>query len=716
MKRSPQVIFFCVLALAMNLWAAWTGTKTTPDTTRIGEKTFYKITTAAELAWFASSVNGGSTSINAILANDLIFGDDSTKYTSTAWTVIGNSSKQYTGTFDGQGHTIFGLHMGNSSVLGLFGYIGSAGVVKNLRLNSTDKTDANYAGDMIRGGIAAVNYGTISNCENVAENKIYTKGSSGTSYVGYSAGIVGKNYGTISKCRNLKTVHIGDQTWPGTAYAGGIAAYNEGIVEKCENAAQVSSNVARKNYVGGIVSYNTSKGVILQSFNSAAIQSSYDITYSTYSPGAYNGGIVASNEGLISDTYNIGSDSSFQNTGAVYTGGIVGYNSGKSAVVKNSYVAIKKSGAKGSSSYAGAIAGANVSSALVKNCHYDSSLIKISAIKTQSATITNVSGMDSSVMKTNWFAYILNTTYESDTSSKIWSRKDSYPIFADSLHKPINSITAIDGDENDTTEVTPPENENDTTEVTPPETENDSTEVIPSENENDTTEVTPPENKNDSTEVIPPENENDSTEVIPSENENDSAEVTPSENENDSTKVIPSENENDSTEVIPSENSSTVIALPEVANDSDTKKIRLTFITGRSRIDTLVIANSKFELPEGKDSLGYEFIGWFDVEGDKFGNAGDQFTIKRPFSVIAFYSSQSSKLKQTSHLSLHIVTANRSVQIDNAPIHSSIRLFDLQGNTIYSGKTSSANTCISVPKAGAYIIRVGKQASRITIR
>jgi len=656
MKRSPQVIFFCVLALAMNLWAAWTGTKTTPDTTRIGEKTFYKITTAAELAWFASSVNGGSTSINAILANDLIFGDDSTKYTSTAWTVIGNSSKQYTGTFDGQGHTIFGLHMGNSSVLGLFGYIGSAGVVKNLRLNSTDKTDANYAGDMIRGGIAAVNYGTISNCENVAENKIYTKGSSGTSYVGYSAGIVGKNYGTISKCRNLKTVHIGDQTWPGTAYAGGIAAYNEGIVEKCENAAQVSSNVARKNYVGGIVSYNTSKGVILQSFNSAAIQSSYDITYSTYSPGAYNGGIVASNEGLISDTYNIGSDSSFQNTGAVYTGGIVGYNSGKSAVVKNSYVAIKKSGAKGSSSYAGAIAGANVSSALVKNCHYDSSLIKISAIKTQSATITNVSGMDSSVMKTNWFAYILNTTYESDTSSKIWSRKDSYPIFADSLHKPINSITAIDGDENDTTEVTPPENENDTTEVTPPETENDSTEVIPSENEND------------------------------------------------------------STEVIPSENSSTVIALPEVANDSDTKKIRLTFITGRSRIDTLVIANSKFELPEGKDSLGYEFIGWFDVEGDKFGNAGDQFTIKRPFSVIAFYSSQSSKLKQTSHLSLHIVTANRSVQIDNAPIHSSIRLFDLQGNTIYSGKTSSANTCISVPKAGAYIIRVGKQASRITIR
>ena len=668
MKRSPQVIFFCVLALAMNLWAAWTGTKTTPDTTRIGEKTFYKITTAAELAWFASSVNGGSTSINAILAKDLIFGDDSTKYTSTAWTVIGNSSKQYTGTFDGQGHTIFGLHMGNSSVLGLFGYIGSAGVVKNLRLNSTDKTDANYAGDMIRGGIAAVNNGTISNCENVAENKIYTKGSSGTSYVGYSAGIVGKNYGTISKCRNLKTVHIGDQTWPGTAYAGGIAAYNEGIVEKCENAAQVSSNVARKNYVGGIVSYNTSKGVILQSFNSAAIQSSYDITYSTYSPGAYNGGIVASNEGLISDTYNIGSDSSFQNTGAVYTGGIVGYNSGKSAVVKNSYVAIKKSGAKGSSSYAGAIAGANVSSALVKNCHYDSSLIKISAIKTQSATITNVSGMDSAVMKTNWFAYILNTTYESDTSSKIWSRKDSYPIFADSLHKPINSITAIDGDENDTTE------------------------VIPSENENDSTEVTPPENKNDS------------TEVIPSETENDSAEVTPS------------ENKNDSTEVIPSENSSTVIALPEVANDSDTKKIRLTFITGRSRIDTLVIANSKFELPEGKDSLGYEFIGWFDVEGDKFGNAGDQFTIKRPFSVIAFYSSQSSKLKQTSHLSLHIVTANRSVQIDNAPIHSSIRLFDLQGNTIYSGKTSSANTCISVPKAGAYIIRVGKQASRITIR
>ena len=82
------------------------------------------------------------------------------------WTPIttvdehGNGS-QFLGTFDGDGHTISELEFNLSDyIAGLFGMIGTSGVVKNVKLKDCNMS----VSGQVCGGIAGVNYGTIENC------------------------------------------------------------------------------------------------------------------------------------------------------------------------------------------------------------------------------------------------------------------------------------------------------------------------------------------------------------------------------------------------------------------------------------------------------------------------------------------------------------------------------------------------------------------------
>lgn len=92
----------------------------------------------------------------------------------------------FTGMFDGSGHKIIYYTINGESnfYIGLFGYIGSGGSVKNLGLE-----DCSVSGNGLVGGLVGDNRDSISNC--------YSTGSvSGSSYVGGMAGI---NYsGSIS--------------------------------------------------------------------------------------------------------------------------------------------------------------------------------------------------------------------------------------------------------------------------------------------------------------------------------------------------------------------------------------------------------------------------------------------------------------------------------------------------------------------------------------
>ena len=444
--RMRKILFLTILSSFVQIFAAaWTGSTSEPQNTEeINGKTFYVITTADELAWFAAQVNGGNNAINAVLGNDIVFGEDTTKYSSSTWPMIGNSSKQFAGIFDGRNHTVYGIHLTANAEVGFFGYIAEDGVVENLTLNNFDPTELGKSGDFVRGIFAAVNFGTIDNCVNRSIVKIYTTGSTG-----YAGGIVAKNYGKIHNTSNFGEISVGDQNVSGNSYSGGIAAYNDGTIFACENGEKIDSHVARVNHVGGIVAINTSNGVVQKSYNTAFVTSAYDKTYSVYGPGAYNGGIIAYNEGLVENAYNEGQDSSYQNVGNVYIGGIVGYNTGSSAVVRNSFAAISKLGAHGSYSYSGGIAGTNVNSGSIVNSYYDATLLPSNvAVKSQNATITDVSGKATAEMQTDEFAYILNTANKTEESSKVWSRDGGYPIFAGE-YKAIDFVKLVDGDGNE---------------------------------------------------------------------------------------------------------------------------------------------------------------------------------------------------------------------------------------------------------------------------
>ena len=173
----------------------------------------YEISNAGELYWFREYVNAGNTTANAVLLNDIT--DNSgvlTGYGALAsdtssfriWEPIGNESCKYNGYFNGQGYTVNGLYMNDSSLSygGLFGYTASGAVIEMLGVDYSC-----FKGNQYTGGICGYNNGRIENCYS---NYVIV---SGNSYIG---GITGYNNGTVKCCYNAGLIEA-------AANGGGIA-------------------------------------------------------------------------------------------------------------------------------------------------------------------------------------------------------------------------------------------------------------------------------------------------------------------------------------------------------------------------------------------------------------------------------------------------------------------------------------------------------------
>lgn len=133
----------------------------------------YQIRTADELYWFAQY---GGSSAHAKLMNDITINENVLDVDGVLngtglreWTPINN----YTGTFDGGGHSISGLYINIENgisdtyvYVGLFGYIGRGGKVQDLNIKDSDITGSatvNDAGVSV-GSVCGENHGTITNC------------------------------------------------------------------------------------------------------------------------------------------------------------------------------------------------------------------------------------------------------------------------------------------------------------------------------------------------------------------------------------------------------------------------------------------------------------------------------------------------------------------------------------------------------------------------
>jgi hypothetical protein len=323
---------------------------------------------------------------------------------------------EFSGIFDGNGKTIKGFTYENTVItntaakphpmgypgryLGLFGKVGSLGVIKNLTVDGQIKLYSHV------GGIVGDLYGKVENC--TVKSKLE---SSNAGYIGgiasklfsggvidncvfegeinttktYNAGIAyivnegaeirnctnkgtitGTTYtgGIVQDCRGVvrNCVNSADAVFNCTSYLGGIACtlYTTGEIYDCVNYKDLTTTSTSAGYYGGIVAQGTTKGV------GAIVKNCTN--YGAITAKSYNGGIIgrALKGDTVEDCINYGT---VTNTGANYCGGVVGYTEAASEeypiLVKGctNYGVIN-----GYTSYTGGVIGCIGTSVAVEDC------------------------------------------------------------------------------------------------------------------------------------------------------------------------------------------------------------------------------------------------------------------------------------------------------------------------------------------------------------
>ena len=219
-------------AFPVSAYTVWNGTADiawhdTSDT--LEEITEFHISTAEQLAGLAKEVNENGKNFNGetIYLDADIYLNAPGSWTQS-WEPIGlTDDTAFYGTFDGQGHSIYGL---------------------------------SYSGDTTNRfiGLFGVSYGTLRNIV-IGSSNISIK-SNNQVYVGC---VVGYSYTPVSHCEN----HGNITATVSTGYVGGICGkaylkdYIEHSIESCKNTGEISLSASNSNtYVAGIYGDISGKG------------------------------------------------------------------------------------------------------------------------------------------------------------------------------------------------------------------------------------------------------------------------------------------------------------------------------------------------------------------------------------------------------------------------------------------------------------------------
>jgi hypothetical protein len=245
---------------------------------------------------------------------------------------------QFTGSFDGNGHTIFNLTITASEeyVISLFGIVGTGGQVKNLGVENV-----NIAGWASVGGLVGANdNGIITAC--YATGTVTGSGSAG--------GLVGENSGTLTGCYATSSVS-------GGGHLGGLVAFSTGSLTLCHATGSVNGT---GNFVGGLIGRQDVGGTL-------------NVCYATGSVSGANyvGGLVGENYSgiqfyvpMLTQCYATGSVS-----GADFVGGLVGINTG--GTLTSCYATGSVSGGL----YVGGLVGEVDAGSLIDECYATIGLI-----------------------------------------------------------------------------------------------------------------------------------------------------------------------------------------------------------------------------------------------------------------------------------------------------------------------------------------------------
>lgn len=285
----------------------------------------YEISTAAELAWFRDYVNGGKLSVCAKLTADIDLKDfchaaDASKE-EQSWEPIGNGSKRYAGTFDGNGHTISNLYIKvQRGGVGFFGYM-EYGTIKNIVFDNAqvENTGNNY-NFPFTGIVVGAAFGTLQNLKTLKNCSVkssvralggiagaITQSCSNLENNATVSGIyeVGGIAGSFSQYTLSSCVNNGMVTENSSGECGGIVGFlSSGTIEDCANygnvtgtneiggivgCAQDNSTIKRTLSSGDITSQESSAGIIVG--NAASIKASNMLAYSNNAKLTINGTI-----------------------------------------------------------------------------------------------------------------------------------------------------------------------------------------------------------------------------------------------------------------------------------------------------------------------------------------------------------------------------------------------------------------------------------------
>ena len=288
------LLLMSMSVVTVSAYASGTGTQADP----------YLITSAKEL----QNVNSDLSASYKLAADIDLKGVD--------FVPLGNvENGAFTGTFDGNGFTIFNLDMHAGKYAGLFGC--NEGTIKNVTLDNI------YVyGNRYLGGVCGQNtkYGTVENCT-VLGGLVTSDGGIEDIAAG---GIIGQNDGQAnSQFVNSDDVNV--KAKKNVVYAGGIIGNNRTILTiEAQNFGNICSSDAYHSYCGGIIGCNEAEVKISNSRNSGNITAKS-------ARGAWCGGLLgdAGDNSKIcysSNTGNIYSCHVYSHyiTSYSYTGGIVG--------------------------------------------------------------------------------------------------------------------------------------------------------------------------------------------------------------------------------------------------------------------------------------------------------------------------------------------------------------------------------------------------------
>ncbi|MGM9684289.1 MAG: hypothetical protein ACI3XQ_11895 [Eubacteriales bacterium] len=243
----------------------WDGISVSTSVSGSGtEESPYQINSAADFMYFKNAVSSSGSADFWVLNTDIVINDglasdwasgNNLPTDGGAWSEpIGGSTYAFCGSFDGQGHSISGVYLSDSSANGLFYAVGRGAVLKNLAL--VNSCFSAKAGDYTYSGAFAPRVTGAAVFQNLYTDAVIS--ASFDSYKGAMGGIAGycipENSG--------ETVEINNCIFAGTAANSATGRGPGGILGRADmaKAAKVYlrdclnlGSLCGGSHVGGIV-------------------------------------------------------------------------------------------------------------------------------------------------------------------------------------------------------------------------------------------------------------------------------------------------------------------------------------------------------------------------------------------------------------------------------------------------------------------------------